>query len=82
MQSERAGKIFGDREDPRVRLIALFGGSLPESGQPPAAALQWASEVSSRDLDEVTVVRDLRRAEPKLTLKAATFLARHFVSQL
>lgn len=77
MQSERAAKIFGDREDPRVRLVELFGGEVPVGGQPPEAALRWAQTVSSADHDEVVVVRDLRRAEPRLTLRAATFLARH-----
>ncbi|MCJ1707474.1 hypothetical protein [Microbacterium sp. VKM Ac-2923] len=79
MHSERAAKSFGDREDPRRRLVELFGGTMPEGGQPPEPALQWAAVVSSPDHDEVAVVRDLRRAEPRLTLMAATFLARHFV---
>ncbi len=77
MQSERAAKIFGDREDPRHRLVELFGGEVPEGGQPPETAMRWAAAVASPEHDEVVVVRDLRRAEPRLTLRAATFLARH-----
>lgn len=42
MPSEWAAKIFGDKEDPRVRLQSVFGGEVPESGQPPRAALEWA----------------------------------------
>lgn len=81
MQSARAAKIFGDREDPRARLVDLFGGTVPEGGQPPEPALRWAAAVSSPDHGEVAVVRDLRRAEPRLTLRAATFLARHLVGR-
>ncbi len=77
MQSERAAKILGDEEDPRARLVELFGGEMPAAGQPPEPALSWARTVSSGERDEVVVVRDLRRAEPRLTLRAATFLARH-----
>ncbi|MGN7968086.1 hypothetical protein [Microbacterium sp. 22296] len=79
MQSERAAKFFGDREDPRQRLVELFGGDVPEGGQPPESALRWAAVVASPDHGEVVVVRDLRRAEPRLTLMAATFLARHLI---
>lgn len=77
MQSERAARFFGDREDPRARLVELFGGEMPAGGQPPEPALRWARAVSSPDDDEVVVVRDLRRAEPRLTLRTATYLARH-----
>ena len=77
MQSERAAKTFGDREDPRHRLVELFGGQVPEGGQPPEPAMRWAAAVSTPEHGEVAVVRDLRRAEPRLTLMAATFLARH-----
>lgn len=82
MQSTWAAKIFGDREDPRVRLHALFGGAIPAGGQPPAPALAWARAVLGRRRhtpsdDVVTTVRILREAEPRLTLKSATFLARH-----
>ncbi|MBB3158375.1 hypothetical protein FHS07_002071 [Microbacterium proteolyticum] len=79
MQSERAARFFGDREDPRERLVELFGGDVPAGGQPPEPALQWAAVVASPDHGEVAVVRDLRRAEPRLTLVAATFLARHLM---
>lgn len=81
MQSEWAAKIFGDREDPRVRLQSLFGGEVPGSGQPPEAALEWASLVLERVPEErrdgMTVTRALREEEPRLTLKSAMFLADH-----
>ncbi|MDW4571634.1 hypothetical protein R8Z57_02460 [Microbacterium sp. M3] len=84
MQSEWAAKIFGDRVDPRKRLQAVFGGTVPSSGQPPETALSWARGVlagaPSAAGDVVGATRELRRAEPRLTLKAATFLARHAVS--
>lgn len=83
MQSVWAAKIFGDREDPRKRLEAVFGGPLPEGGQPPRTALAWARNVlagvgeDANDL--VAATKHLRQAEPQLTLRAATFLATHAV---
>ncbi|MCS5724071.1 hypothetical protein N1028_13930 [Herbiconiux sp. CPCC 203407] len=82
MQSTMMATIFGDREDPRVRLQALFGGTLPAGGQPPRSAVVWARDVLSRSgsldsHDTVMKIRDLRRAEKRLTLKSATFLAAH-----
>ena len=77
MQSSLSARIFGDREDPRARLQALFGGTVPKGGKPPEAALHWARSVLTAPTDTVTAVRQLRRAEPLLTLKAATFLAEH-----
>jgi hypothetical protein len=86
MQSEWAAKVFGDREDPRRRLQAIFGGEVPTSAQPPAAALTWARDILARtsqtaDRDVALVVGELRQAEPRLTLKAATFLAEHLVAR-
>lgn len=72
-------KMFGDKEDPRARLVAIFGGDVPEGGQPPAPALAWARRVL-KDFparSDVAAIAILRRAEPELTLKAATFLATH-----
>ena len=81
MQSTRMATIFGDKVDPRVRLDALFGGGVPESGQPPQPAIDWARGVlranSQGPDDVVATVRTLRRADPRLTLAAATFLATH-----
>ncbi len=77
MQSILSATIFGDREDPRVRLQALFGGDLPKAGQPPIAALHWGRNVVGDTTDLVIATRMLRKAEPQLTLKAAVFLAKH-----
>jgi hypothetical protein len=85
MQSEWAAKIFGDKEDPRVRLQSGFGGDVPESGQPPRAALEWASVVlegvPAERRDTVNVTRALRQKEPRLTLRSAIFLADHAISR-
>jgi hypothetical protein len=45
----------------------------------------WARDILAAtqhvdDLQVVPVVSELRRAEPRLTLKAATFLAKHVVA--
>ena len=73
--------IFGDREDPRQRLAAIFGGEAPSSGQPPEAALRWARRVLASSApsrpDKVAAIRRLRAEEPRLTLRAASFLAAH-----
>lgn len=90
MQSTLAAKLFGDHEDPRIRLQELFGGSLPESGCPPLPAVDWARAVfacadggadgrhdDSASIDPAAAVGLLRTAEPRLTLRAAKFLAHH-----
>jgi hypothetical protein len=86
MQSEWAAKVFGDRGDPRAKLQSLFGGAVPDSGQPPTPALVWAESVIAGDAsvnrDVVAVTRLLRRAEPRLTLKSASFLAAHLVKRI
>ncbi|MDR5699667.1 hypothetical protein [Agromyces aerolatus] len=90
MQSRWSAAILGDREDPRRRLAAIFGGEVPVGGQPPVPALAWAERLigdagsvgvgrgDGVDVgDEMRAIRRLRQAEPRLTLKAAAFLARH-----
>jgi hypothetical protein len=79
VQSELAAKVFGDTEDPRRRLEQMFGGEADSAGPPPAARA-WASQVLERaDVDpaasELHAVLALRRAQPRLTLKAAVYLA-------
>lgn len=84
MQSTLAAKIFGDREDPRRRLQLLFGGTIPTGGQPPEPALAWARDVIPFDgaaaQNTVAATKYLRDAEPRLTLRAATFLATHLTT--
>jgi len=82
VQSALSASIFGDREDPRKRLVAIFGGELPSSGQPPAAALEWARSVLERSghpdcNDQTAATARLRAQERRLTLRAARFLAAH-----
>lgn len=84
MQSTLAAKLFGDREDPRKRLQSLFGGDLSAAGQPPEPALVWARSMlrgtqADSPRDVVIATSQLREAEPRLTLKAATFLATHAI---
>ncbi|KDP91389.1 hypothetical protein W824_06960 [Clavibacter cf. michiganensis LMG 26808] len=86
MQSRWAAAILGDREDPRARLHAIFGGPAATSGQPPAAALEWAERTlaeadPAHEADSVAATRMLRRAERRLTLGPAVFLAEHAVAR-
>ena len=79
MQSELAARIFGDEEDPRRRLEEMFGGEAGSAGPPPAAR-EWARRVLERaEIDpaasELHAVLALRRAQPRLTLKTAVYLA-------
>jgi hypothetical protein len=82
MQSWWSALIFGNREDSRRRLAAMFGGEVPQSGQPPAAALAWARELldtpEGRGVkNELEAVRLFRSRRPRLLLGPAIFLAKH-----
>lgn len=80
MQGRISALILGDKEDPRKRLMALFGGDMPRGGEPPQPALAWARGVLGSDsqiASEAEAVRRLRAAEPRLALKPAVFLAHH-----
>ena len=82
MRSAVVAAILGDRDDPRRRLAALFGGEVPRSGQPPEVAMRWAMDVLERADPRkgnglVASIRVLRAAEPRLTLRSARFLAAH-----
>jgi hypothetical protein len=85
VQSELAARIFGDAEDPRRRLEQMFGGEAGATGPPPAARA-WAHRVLERaDIDpaasELHAVLALRRVQPRLTLKAAVYLAQDAARQ-
>lgn len=79
MQSVWAAKVFGDRVDPRIRLQRIFGGEVT-AGSPPQPALDWARPIVAEVAADQAVTRTvakLRRAERRLTLRAATYLASH-----
>ena len=68
--------IYGDSSDPRIELEELFGS---DGAHRLAPAQEWGRGVI-RDAgltadQQVHVIRALRRAEPRLSLKPATFLA-------
>lgn len=80
MQSEMSARIFGDTEDPRRRLEAMFGGEAGEACPPPAAR-EWARRMLARaeidpSVSETAAILCLRNAQPRLTLKAAAYLAK------
>lgn len=81
MQSELSAKIFGDKEDPRRRLEDIFGGVSTSAGPSPIAR-EWATNVlHEAEVDPtetpVVAIKCLRQAQPRLTLKAAAYLAKH-----
>jgi len=70
--------LRGDRRDPRIELREVFGetGSVD---RPDSAPVLWARGVLdshgvARE-DRVRAIRELRRAERRLGLKSATYLA-------
>lgn len=73
--------LAGDREDPRRQLEELFGEP-PTSGLLQQTARRWAVDVLREggvnpERQRVQAIRLLRKAEPRLTLKTASYLARH-----
>lgn len=71
--------VFGDHEDPRRQLAEIFGWPVPVSGSAQPEAVAWAQQVLAdgavAPTDVVEAVAALRRAEPRLRLKTATYLA-------
>jgi hypothetical protein len=65
--------IAGDHDDPRAELDALF----------PEGAVEWGRDVIARagldGGDLLRVTRALRDAEPRLSLRPATWLAARLV---
>lgn len=62
--------------NPRVEVTTIFAGY----EDPMAAAVEWAQIIAtSRGIDpskdQVVFIRELRRAEPSLSLKSAVYLA-------
>ena len=78
MQSELAAKIFGDREDPHVRLQRIFDDFSTTMGAPPAARAWTAEVLDKRSIDPRTdpdaAVHALRQAYPRLTSKVARYI--------
>ncbi len=73
--------LFGDNRDPRVELGEIFGVGVPQSGNIQPEALAWARTiVDPTNSNEVQAIRDLRRTEPRLGLKSATYLARRLLA--
>ncbi|WP_322410368.1 hypothetical protein [Microbacterium invictum] len=70
--------IWGDRDDPRRELAELFPGG--DADVPVTVrARDWAREVIAQagvsSDDELLVIKTLREAEPRLSLKPARYLA-------
>lgn len=71
--------LIGDRRDPREELAEIFHTEVPRSADAPPAAIDWArTTLTAASIDTTSVVAAiaaLRKAEPKLGLKSATYLA-------
>ncbi|PJJ55428.1 hypothetical protein [Compostimonas suwonensis] len=70
--------LFGDRRDPRDELAAIFDAAVPTGGEIQPAALAWARGILAEQpagVDVVEAIALLRRAEPRLGLKSARYLA-------
>ena len=62
--------------NPRVEVTMIFA----DSEDPMAAAVEWAQSIAASgkvdpSKDQVVFIRELRRAEPSLSLKSAVYLA-------
>ena len=78
MQSRLAAKLFGDREDPSVRLQEVFDDHATTVGVPPSAR-EWAAQILryrriAPRTEKDQAVAALRKANRKLTKPAAEFL--------
>ena len=63
--------LIGDHDDPAKELTALFGDE--------KSAMTWARGILDATgippAEQVSAIAELRRAEPRLSLKPATYLA-------
>jgi hypothetical protein len=77
--SDAARLAFGDHRDPRAELDAIFSSPGSSDGLQRGAA--WAEgvlgEAGIPTGNTMQAIAALRRAEPRLGLKSATFLAEH-----
>lgn len=74
--------LFGDHRDPAQELVEIFGSRAPERSPDPGAvdqAVSWGrgvlAEAGVPAENQVSAIAALRKAEPRLGLKSATYLA-------
>lgn len=75
--------LWGDNADPRRELAEIFpagdSGDAGDGGPSVVRAQEWArgviADAGLDPADELRVIRALRDAEPRLSLKPARFLA-------
>lgn len=63
-------------KNPKSEITKIFA----DSEDPMAAAVKWAQDIAASEKidpskNQVAFIRELRRAEPSLDLKSATYLA-------
>ena len=69
--------ILMNDKNPREEIAKIFANC----GDPMDAAVKWAQNIAASqeinpNKDKIVFIRELRRAEPSLDLKTATYLAR------
>lgn len=68
--------FLGDARDPREELGEIFDVPVPAHGDLQPEALAWAHTIIDPvSMSEHEAIHELRKAEPKLGLKSATYLA-------
>jgi hypothetical protein len=69
--------LLGDQRDPREELSAIFDVPMPNGGDIQPEPLAWAkARLSEANVqDPLAAIKELREAEPRLSLKTATYLA-------
>ncbi|AZZ56759.1 hypothetical protein [Rathayibacter iranicus] len=71
--------LLGDHADPAEELMAIFGGEAATAAAAVASAVEWGRRLlAQRGIEpqmQVAAIRAFRQAEPRLSLKPATYLA-------
>ncbi|AND17760.1 hypothetical protein [Rathayibacter tritici] len=72
--------FFGDHADPAEELVAIFGEGTSSTSAAVASAVEWGRRLlAERGIEprkQVTAIHAFRQAEPRLSLKPATYLAK------
>lgn len=72
--------LLGDHSDPAERLVAIFGDGAVTTSAAVDSAVEWGRDLlAQRGIEpqkQVAAIHAFRQAEPRLSLKPATYLAK------